>query len=57
LQTHIGNLQSEAKDVPKGTQKKDVPKGDTVVVKVDAYDDHLKYSIYVYALEYEVYKK
>ena len=35
----------------------DIKKGDTVVVKVDAYDDHLKYSIYVYALEYEVYKK
>ena len=29
--------------------------GDTVVVKVDTYDDHLKYSIYIYALEYKIY--
>ena len=35
----------------------DIKKGDTAVVKVDTYDDHLKYSIYVYALEYELYKK
>ena len=29
--------------------------GDTVVVKVDTYDDHLKYSIYVNAVEYTIY--
>ena len=29
--------------------------GDTVVVKVDSYDNHLKNSIYVYALEYTIY--
>ena len=29
--------------------------GDTVVVKVDTYDDHLKYSYYIYALEYTKY--
>ena len=31
-------------------------KGDTVVVTVDSFDDHLKYSIYVYALEYKIYR-
>jgi hypothetical protein len=30
-------------------------KGDTVVVTVDTYDDHLKYSIYIYALDYTIY--
>ena len=29
--------------------------GDTVVVKVDTYDDHLKYSYYIYALDYTKY--
>ena len=31
-------------------------KGDTVVIKVDSVDDHLKYSIYVYAVEYQIYR-
>ena len=30
-------------------------KGDTVVVKVDTYDNHLKNSIYVYAVDYTIY--
>lgn len=30
--------------------------GDTVVIKVDSVDNHLKYSIYVFALEYKIYR-
>ena len=32
-----------------------IRKGQTVVAKVDAIDDHLKYSIYIFAKEYEIY--
>ena len=33
-----------------------IQKGDVVVVTVDSFDDHLKYSYYVYAKEYKIYK-
>ncbi len=33
-----------------------IHKGDVVVVTVDSFDDHLKYSYYVYAKEYKIYK-
>lgn len=31
-------------------------KDDTVVITVDSYDDHLTYSIYIYAKEYQIYR-
>ena len=34
-----------------------IKEGETIVVTVDMIDDHLKYSIYIYALEYENYGK
>lgn len=32
-----------------------IQKGDVVVVTVDGFDDHLKYSYYIYAKEYKIY--
>ena len=32
-----------------------IQKGDIVVVTVDGFDDHLKYSYYIFAKEYKIY--
>ena len=32
-----------------------IQKGDVVVVTVDGFDDHLKYSYYIFAKEYKIY--